>query len=401
MLIEHGETLKAQQLIAEIGKELKNRYALPPEIKLAKIRLKTRAGQFDFAEAEQFIGIKVSDSATEIHPPNIERFDSILRILKDEKKQSEAGKISESFYARMLALGQFGTANFAGLARVYCERNETAKGLEILRLAVNASGETERETASAEIGAIEIIKAKSADAVKFAEAETNDAADESAMLRTAAEIAAEFGQTDAAVNFRRQLSAVNPTDFENRLELAKTLAVSGQQAEAANLLTQIINNHDALRATRWRARTILSEHGGNAEAEQAQFDAFGQFENGLKAAKNGQNELAENYFINSLTAENDAELWARQGLIKLYAAANMNRAALKIAESDKSAKSDELLQILSETAEKVGEFGRAMEFEKFKSSVNQERIGQLQQKNDDQNRRATNLTVDAENTRKL
>ena len=46
---------------------------------------------------------------------------------------------------------------------------------------------------------------------------------------------------------------------------------------------------------------------------------------------------------------------------------------MKIAELDKTSKSNELLNLLSETAEKVGDFTKAIEFEKAKTEgINEE-----------------------------
>ena len=401
LLVELREDQKAQRLIAIIEKDLTNRYALPPEIRLAQIRLKIRAGQFDAAQIERYVGISVSDSATEIHPPSVERFNDILQILKKENREKESGDISEAFFARMLALGQTDAANLGGFARLYFERGATDQGLQILRLAVDLNDESKRQTALAEIAAVEVVKNKTADAAKLANDAVNDSLDKSKMLKIAAETAAEFGQSTAAIDFRRQLAALNPADSANRIELAKRLAAAGEKAEAFNLLTQIVNDRDSLRTTRARARTILFENGENVEANESVFDAFGQFGDGLKERKNGRNDLAAEHLINSLTAEKDAEISARQQLIEVYAALNLNFAALNLAETDKTAKPDEMLQILSEAAEKVGDFSRAIEYEKSKMTVSGERISQLKQREIQSNRKATDFAVDLENTRKL
>ena len=394
------ENRRAGQLIAEIEKNLNRRYARPAWLRLAKIRIEIREGKFERAEAERFIGITVSGAATEIKSPRVERFNDVLRILRQEKREAEAAQLAEAFFARNLALGQFDAANFAGLSRIFFQKGAPEKAVRLLQLMIEASDAEKKEMALAEIAALDVIKMRAADAAKVANSETVNL-NSSNPLILAAEIAAEFHQTEAAIAFRRRLLETNPLDSTNRIEIAELLAAKGEKQEAAGLLTQIIDDRNSARAARWRARMLLSETGGNVEFTDVKFDAFSQFYKGLFAARNVRNETATDFFINSLIADKDAETLARQQLIKFYALSNKPFAALKFAGTDKSPKSDELLQVLSETAEKIADFGKAIEFEKAKSSANEERIRYLQNVNDEKNRRATDLTVDLENTRKL
>ena len=92
----------------------------------------------------------------------------------------------------------------------------------------------------------------------------------------------------------------------------------------------------------------------------------------------------------------------KQHLIKLYAIAGKPFAALKLASDDNFEKSDEILEILSVSAEKVGEFNQAIQYEKAKSDGgNSEQISVLQKLVEEKNTRATDFTVDEENTKKL
>ncbi|MCY7375541.1 MAG: hypothetical protein LH472_06170, partial [Pyrinomonadaceae bacterium] len=215
-------------------------------------------------------------------------------------------------------------------------------------------------------------------------------------LKYAAEISFEFNRVDSAIAFRRRLLEANPNDSINKIGLAKLLAAQGESVEVENLLTQIISDRNALRSARWQARSIL-----NAAMSNVAFDSFSQFYNGISAVKNSPNEAAKQFFINSLIADKDAPNSARQELIKLYASSNQPLAALKFAETDRTVKSDELLQTLSEAAEKIGDFQKAIEFERAKFSEKAERIFNLQKLDEEKNRRATDFTVDAENTKKL
>lgn len=395
-LLERRENSRMTTLIAAIEKDLTGFYARPAWLRLAKININIRENKFDRTDAERFIGITVSDAATEINPPNLERFNEVRRLLTAEKHEAEALQLSEAFYARMFALGQFEAANFVGFARVFFQKDEPENALRVLQLMVNAGDETNRETALAEISALEIVKARNADATKI---EANETAlpNQIDALKLAAEISSEYNQNDAAIKFRRRLLETNPNDSDNKTELAKLLADNGEKAESENLLTQIIRDRNALRAARWRARSMLS-----AEMPNAKFDSFSQFYNGTFAARNGQNEAAFEFFSDSLIADKDAATGARPELIKLYALSNQPFAALKFAATDKSAKSDELLQTLSAAAEKIGDFQKAIEFERAKSNGgNAGRVAVLQRLFEEKNRRATDFTVNAENTKKL
>ncbi len=83
---------------------------------------------------------------------------------------SQKTQLSEAFFARMLALEQFDATNFIGLSRVFFQKGETEKGLQILRLMVEASDESRRETALVEIASLESVKSQIA---KITEIEEN------------------------------------------------------------------------------------------------------------------------------------------------------------------------------------------------------------------------------------
>ncbi len=393
LLADERDNAKAAQIILEIEKEINNRYTRPAWLREAKIRLGIRENKLVWAEAERFVGITVSESVAEIKTPGIERFNEVLQILKEENKTAEAIQLSEKFFARMLAIEQYNQANFSGLARAFFQKGETEKALNVLRLMIDASDETKQEIAFAEIAAIPAIQLQTADAAKRPAPEYNLIGISNA-LKVAADIAFEFQQIDAAIAFRRQLLAANPSDSDNKIELAKILIGNDKKQEAEILLTQIINDKNSPRPTRWQARLIL-----NAEIPNVTFDSFSQFYRGRLAEK--QNETATEFYINSLIADKEAETSARQTLIKSYAITNKPFAALRLAETDKSSKTDELLKILSESAEKIGDYSKAIEFENAKSEASIERISALQKLSAEQNKRATDFKVGLENTRKL
>lgn len=132
-LVNQRENTRAMHLIAEIEKRLNGKFARPARLRLAKIRLQVRGGVFDSAQAESLIGIKMSDAATRIIAPSVERFNDVLEILREENQGAEAIFLSESYFARSLSLGRFEAANFTGLARTFFQKGETEKAFNLLQ----------------------------------------------------------------------------------------------------------------------------------------------------------------------------------------------------------------------------------------------------------------------------
>ncbi len=402
LLIELRENEKAEILTTEIEKEFAARYARPEWLRLAKIRLQIRRGRFDLNEAERFAGITTSDAAIEINLPSVERLNAILDVFRTENAEAGSLRINKDFYARMLAFGQFDAANFVNLARAFFQNNETANARRVLQLLADAGDDAKRETILAEIAAFDVIKANSADAVKIKPTETNDLWNGAKNLTLAAETALEFKQIDAAIEFRRRLFATTPEDAPNRVKFAELLLKTDARDDAVNLLNGVINDRNALRETRWQARLLLIEAGAATTLPNVKFDALSQVYIGDFAAQNNQTKEATDFFINSLIADRDAAINARQKLAKTYFDGGNYFAAIEIAATDKTAKSDDLLDALVEAAMKIGDFTRAIEFERAKSDGGTaEKIQLLQNALDEKAKRATDLRIDAENTRKL
>lgn len=399
-LLKKGDDASAAQLIQKIEAEMRGKTLRPVWLRTAKFQIQIRHGKFDLAEAERFTSITASDAATQIKPPFTEKYNEIWHILIAANRQDESLQLSEAFFSRMLAVGKYDVSSFDGLARTYFQKGETEKAFDVLRLMIAASGENGRETALAETAALEAVKIRTPDAKKMADTDS-DTLDRAETLKIAAETSNEFGQTAKAVEFRRELLSIDPNDSSNKLELAQLLIKSGANAEAAPFLREIIADRNAPRSERWQAREILPETGENAEIPNYNFDVFSQFYLGGDYEKSNQIPAAAEFYISSLIADQDAELAARQHLVKIYAVLDKPFAALKLAETDKSLKSDELLQTLSETAEKVFDYAKAIGFEQAKSKPNAERIETLQNLATQKNKRATDFAVNGENTRKL
>ncbi|CAN5839876.1 hypothetical protein BH20ACI4_BH20ACI4_21410 [soil metagenome] len=402
ILLEQKEDARAAKFIAETEKLLKGKYVRPAWLRAAKINLQIRAGRFDLPDAEKFIGIAVPDSAVKIIAPNLDRFNEITTVLKKEKLDAEELRLSEAFFARQIALENYDAANFSGLAETFFRQNESDKALQILRLTIAASDDATRENALREIALIDEIKQRAAEAAKIEKSGSSVNFNKTFALNLAAETAVKFGQKNTAIEFRRELLNLAPDEAENKIKLAEILISEGAKTEAFSILNLLSADRNALRSQRWQARKILREAGVNIEFPDLAFDVFSQYYNGIFAEKSNENNLAFQFFANAQIVEKDALTDARQHLIKLYALADKPFAALNLAITDNSAKSDELLQILSDSAEKVGNFGLAIQYEKAKSNGgNPERIENLLRLSEEKNRRATDFTVDAENTGKL
>ena len=90
---------KIVDAIDHIKDELKGRYARPNWLIWAELRLQITENKFILSGAKRFVGIETKADVAEIKPPNIERFNSILQILKDEKRYTEANQLFEAFFA--------------------------------------------------------------------------------------------------------------------------------------------------------------------------------------------------------------------------------------------------------------------------------------------------------------
>jgi len=398
-LISRKRNDQAAKLIGEIEKGLKGKYPRPGWLRLAQMRIAARAGRFNIEEAERFAGISVSGSATEIIPSSLERFNDVVKMLRDEGKSAEANTLSESYFARMLAMEQYDPANFAGLARVFLVRSELQKALRLLELMVETGSQTSMERAMAEIAALDIVKRHAPDAAKTGELSASASAKQTTLLNLAADLVSEFHQTEAAIGFRQRFNAIDPSNEANTLALSKLLISAGRKPEAIDLLNQLIANRNTSRISRWRAKWELHEMGEKTEISDLSCDPFSQYYRALAAEKGGD---AIAYLINSLIAGGDSQPQTKRALIRQYALADIHFAALKLAESDKAEKPDELLSLLSDAAENIGNFSKAIEFEKLRTDGGDTaHIRDLEAKETESKRRATDLVIDTAITRKL
>jgi hypothetical protein len=319
-------------------------------------------------------------------------------MLREQKADAEERQLEEAFFARNLALGQDDKTNFDGFAKTLLQKKDTATGVRILQLMVNAADGDLRPTALAELNERPEIKARAAEGTRDDEASVEFTKSEA--LELAAMTAAEFGLRDSAIAFRRELMETEPTNAENRFELARLLASGGDQASAAQLLGQLVADRNATRADRWRAIFDVHEMEPNTMLPDIGFDALSQLYVG-KSLANDQN-VAQEFFIRSLIAANDQNSEAADELIHIYARTGQQYAALRLAETIKHDRSDEIVETLSKAAEELGDFEKAIAYEQERSNGgDRPRIEKLQHLSDQAKTRAVDLTVDIKNTRDL
>ncbi|HZN07702.1 MAG TPA: hypothetical protein VFB65_12995, partial [Pyrinomonadaceae bacterium] len=260
-LIEQRRTADARRLIASIERDVQRRFARPAWLRLASIRLDVRSGQVARAidRLQSFVGIKTPVDMDNPKSPSIERLNDAVALLNDEGREAEAQKLLEAAYARGIALGQFETTYFTGLARVAFERGDSKLALTWLQTMIDLTAPESKEQTTASLMTMDAIAAHAmgnpaSEDVQF---------DRNTALQLAAETAGEFAAYDAAINFRQQLLAASPADEENRIELVRLLAASGKNDEAIQHLAATIADRNASRTLRWQAIWLAPEIAGN------------------------------------------------------------------------------------------------------------------------------------------
>jgi tetratricopeptide (TPR) repeat protein len=260
-LIRHQRNADARRLIASIERELQRRFARPVWLRLASIRLDVRDGRIArvIDHLEWLAGIKTAINLDNPKPPSIERLNEAVALLVDEGRETEARKLLETAYARGIALGHFEPAYFAGLARIAFERGDKSLALTWLESMIDLTTPESKEETVASLMAMPLIAAHTAGG-----AESEDVQfDRTIALRLASETAGEFGEFDAAINFRQQLLTASPTDENNRIELIRLLAANGKKDEASQNLAATIADRNATRTLRWQAIWLTSEIAGD------------------------------------------------------------------------------------------------------------------------------------------
>ena len=437
-LINREDFTAASKLIAEVENSLKGHYARPIWLRLAKIRSQIHLNNpaNSLSLMKKFIGIEVSPDIQKLTLPNLERFNQVVKILQLENQKELSAAVREAFYARRLALEQFNTPNFTGLATVEFENGNSKIALDILRIMTNFSA----EEMQAELAAMPLI-------AKYSNKENviisaNNSLSKPESLKSAAETAAKFGFFAEAVSDREKLAALSPDESQNRIELAKLRVKVNSPTEAVKLLLEILKDKNSERSARWKSVVVLAEIAGADEnlwqtviaenrdlettdsemwnalqafwlartnrADEAvkllQDNSFTLELKFLKAVvekNSGQDETALKSFSETVKANDELQqtfgFWENSPaiqMINLYLKTAQPRAAIDLAQTFKvtkmSADSDnidnssrlKMLGDLSIAAETIGDFAQAVEFENAKS----ESISSPEEKNVSTNR---------------
>ncbi len=434
-LLEAGKNAQADTLILSIENDFNKKYARPEWLRLAKMKVQIKQGNLakTLEDAKTFIGIEIKYDANPVKLPSVERLNDVLQILREERFENEARDLLKSFYLRQLALEQYVTPAFIGLAQIYFEENNSEEAFEILRILNEAADENTKSEAFAKLQALPQIQLYTSDDAKLSGMSATYAINKNNAVELSAETLAKFGRINEAVALRQKLLETAPEYAENRLELARLFARNNNQSETIKLLADVINNRNTGKDSRWKAVWIARKIVENKadllnKIQPAEGEARNALEIlikkvieikvenpgshfwffvGLVAKEFRQNDYAINAFQNSLIADNELqnpfdEENAKQQLIRLFIAKNQPNAALKLAGADKTAKADDLLDLLSKTSESIGDFTLAIDFEKAKpKEIDTEKIARLESLNEEKMRKATDFTVDLENTRRF
>ncbi|HMV87691.1 MAG TPA: hypothetical protein PKA34_31670 [Blastocatellia bacterium] len=385
-LLAERKDADAVKLIAAVEQEFKGKYARPAWLRLAKLRLDLRGGRVSQAVVglKHFAGIEVSERIDKIAPPQLERLNQAVEMLRREGRRAEADELLRAAYERQLALEQLDEAPLVGLARLQFAKDDAAGALKQLRLMIDLALPATHSTAAAELAALPQVKARAVEAAWIKKQSASNQLSLAESLRLAAETAAEFNQFTAAIEWRQRLLELSPDDSGCRLELARVLAANKQQDKSAQTLVALIADRRVSRQTRWNALWIAPEAAGNrgdvwqsltsqvraAKDREAiaAAEALAAFDRGqaneavkllgeaseipsnqlallravlLKAA--GQEREALQAFLSSRPALSDSQAMAafasgedelRWQLVRAYARLDQPRAALKLAQVD-------------------------------------------------------------------
>lgn len=421
LLIENSELKESQTLITEIEKELSGKYVRPVWLRLAKARLLLREKKTAQAVSllRHLVGIETYPSVSKVLPPNVERLNQAVNVLNEEGFHKEALQLQESAYSRSIALGQFDSSSFAGLASIAFEKGEADKGLKFLQLMTRLGDEETSATTQNEISNLELIKSNAINDTTIEQPDSTNNIEIKNALSIAAQTASRWNQIEGAIEFRKQLLALSQDDAENRIELARLLSNNGKTDEAIETIAKVINDKTLTRTLRWQALWLSQEIVGDKKERWSKFaikdkefhaalNSLSLFQGGQKEEainltkvflktnpnpeteffhalllkQNGNNNEALEVFKQIIQSGRDARVSSSFGFnednalrqaISLYLSLSQPRAALKLAESD-----EDLKQVSFELpTEKYSTLERVAERQRIKNKL--ELLGKLAQ----------------------
>ena len=274
-LLAEQKQADAIRLIVELERGYQGRFVRPDWLRLAILRLDVRAGRIaqTMATLRRFALIEAGAQVTQVSAPPLDRLNQTVAMLRGEGRKAEADELLQAAYERTLALEQWQSAPFAGLARLQLAKGETDKGLQLLRLMTELCDTTKAPVAAAELTALPWAKARAVTDAAVERPAASQQLNLSEVLRLAAENTAEFGQLVAAAEYRQRLQALMPTDYVNRLELARVLAAQKRSDDAVKTLADVLADRNAPRQMRWAALWLTRDIAGQHDALWTQLQA--------------------------------------------------------------------------------------------------------------------------------
>jgi tetratricopeptide (TPR) repeat protein len=373
--LKHNQIPEASKVILKIEQGLNRRRPHPDWLRLAKIQIAVSEGKISINELKRFIGIETKFDLPKISAPSLKRFNDVLAILPEETQKIE---LSQAFFARNLALEQYETAHFIGLARVFFQKGDTENALKILQIGVDITDSENAESAMFALESLPFVKNLQVEPTKIENIETQNTLNQVEFLELTSELSGEFRQFEKAIEWRKLLVEMSPENCTNQIELARLLAEVNQINESIKVLANVINNRNLTRNARWQAVWLAGETIGNTQDlwqllketvnpdneitpaieilskqensgevlqlienhKSEKSSSHFQFFLGLMAKKLQKNDLAFSLFLSSLNLEKDADFaqsfaFAEDApvfqLIRYYSANEQNYAALNLA----------------------------------------------------------------------
>jgi len=261
LLIESSQEKEAANLISEIEKELSGKYVRPVWLRIAKARLLLRSGRKAEAVSllRHLVGTETDKSVGVVTSPNFERLNESTAMLKSKEFEQDALQLQEATYSRAIALGQYEISSLIGLAKTTFAKDDIRTGLQILNLMIRLGDEETSATAESELQALPLIKSQSITETTIEQPEAKNEISLQSAISFSAETASEFGQIEAAIEFRKQLETIDASDSTNRFELAHLLSSNGKTEEAISVLAALMNDRNISRSARWQALMLSQE----------------------------------------------------------------------------------------------------------------------------------------------
>lgn len=218
-LIELNELAAAQEEIAAFTKSLDPAAPTPDWLTLAQAKIELRLGQLEQA-INRLRQLAASGSSVS---PQKERFLQAAALLKAEGRPRESNEFLLEMYSQLLTSGQMDNANFIGLAETLFNLGRDQDALAALQRMVNRSTDPDQT------------------------------------LPLAAEVAFRYEKFPDATQYRSRLARINPEAMENRIELARAQAASGDVRAAVDTMAAVLTDRRTPSELTAQAAELLPE----------------------------------------------------------------------------------------------------------------------------------------------